>query len=512
MNRVRALCVLALSIAFSAALAGPASAASVTPVVIGDNPSCADLNDDPAFTGITSDFGFKIDSAAPNGTFTLTNAAGRQLTGGAPSDPGNSVTILNSNGTTFDWTATLGIDAVIVKGGQDSNAYVYTPEAFADSALTSPPNGGGGTADVSHVEFCFDYNLDVEKTAQTKLKRTWTWDIEKTGDQTSGGPFNPGDVFDVNYDVTVSATSADSDRAVEGTITATNNTATTTVVSSVSDQLNDGTNVPTNCTPALPATLDPGEDVTCTYEATGLDGNENKNTATVATSSGAPGGSDDAAIDWNAAAVDSIDECVDVDDDKGGSLGTVCAPADLTNGEKTFQYKLDAANGGGSCGDYTNTATFKTNDTSTTGSDSHTVRIACPTPPVPNTPQAQNDPPQQQQQQPPQQQVLGERVTPGTARLAGATGCQGKAFTVRVKGKSISRVEFSIDGKKKATDTTPDSAGRYTFKINPNKFKPGAHKVTARAVFEANSNTRPKTMSLRFSRCVRAAQAPAFTG
>jgi hypothetical protein len=83
---------------------------------------------------------------------------------------------------------------------------------------------------------------------------------------------------------------------------------------------------------------------------------------------------------------------------------------------------------------------------------------------------------------------------------------------VRVKGKSISRVEFSIDGKKRKTVSRPDSAGRYKFKIDPRKFKKGSHKVVARAVFDPESGTRPKSMTLRFSRCVRAAQAPAFTG
>jgi hypothetical protein len=111
-----------------------------------------------------------------------------------------------------------------------------------------------------------------------------------------------------------------------------------------------------------------------------------------------------------------------------------------------------------------------------------------------------------------QQQVLGERVSPGSARFAGATGCQGKPFTVRVKGRSIARVEFSIDGKKRKTVTRPDSAGRYKFKIDPRRFKAGSHRVVARAVFAAGSGTSAKRMTLRFSRCVRAAQAPAFTG
>lgn len=527
MTRVRTLCALVFTIALSVVVAGPASAA-VAPRILTGNPNCATLNAsaDPAFSGVTSNFGLKIEAggqnAVPNGNYPLVNGGNGKLTGGAPADPLNSVTISNSNGTTFDWLASLGIDAVIVKGGDDSNVYVYTPEALADSGLLSPTKNGGTPA-LSHVEFCYDYEtpqLDIVKTVQPKYKRTWTWDIDKSADQTTGGPLSPGDVFEVNYDVTVSATSADSDHAVDGTITVTNNTQLPTSVSSVTDELNDGTPGAVVCPQPFPVVLQPAQQLVCSYTATGLDGTENNNTATVSTSSGASGNADDAAIDWNSATVNSIDECVDVEDDKGGSpavkLGTVCAPQDLDgNGDKKFQYKLDVASGG-SCSDHTNTAAFKTNDTATTGSDSWTVALTCAPPPQNNpgdpiTPQSQPEP-QQQLQDPPQQQVLGERVTPGTARFAGATGCQGKAFTVRVKGRSISRVEFSIDGKRLATDRTPDSQGRYTFRVNPNKFKPGSHRITARAVFTSASGTRPKTMSGRFSRCVRAAQAPAFTG
>jgi hypothetical protein len=111
-----------------------------------------------------------------------------------------------------------------------------------------------------------------------------------------------------------------------------------------------------------------------------------------------------------------------------------------------------------------------------------------------------------------EQDVLGERVTPGSARLGGRTGCQGKAFYVRVKGRQIDSVTFRIDGKVRKVVRKADSQGSFKIRINPRKFKRGSHKVTARAVFRAASQTRAKTMSLRFSRCVRAAQAPAFTG
>src|SRR3712207_8991171 len=39
----------------------------------------------------------------------------------------------------------------------------------------------------------------------------------------------------------------------------------------------------------------------------------------------------------------------------------------------------------------------------------------------------------------------------------------------------------------------------------------GSHKLVAKAFFTEESGTRAKTMAMRFSRCVRAAQAPSFT-
>ena len=57
-----------------------------------------------------------------------------------------------------------------------------------------------------------------------------------------------------------------------------------------------------------------------------------------------------------------------------------------------------------------------------------------------------------------------------------------------------------------------DNAGRWNYKVDPRKYKAGRHKLVARAVFDPDSGTAAKKLTLKFSRCVRAAQAPAFTG
>jgi hypothetical protein len=110
-----------------------------------------------------------------------------------------------------------------------------------------------------------------------------------------------------------------------------------------------------------------------------------------------------------------------------------------------------------------------------------------------------------------QQQVLGARVEAGTARLAGASGCQRKAFRVKVSGKQIRKVVFTIDGKRVKKVTASASNTVYSIRVNPNSYKAGSHLVAAKVTFTAASNTRSKTMRVRFARCIRTT-APAFTG
>jgi hypothetical protein len=110
-----------------------------------------------------------------------------------------------------------------------------------------------------------------------------------------------------------------------------------------------------------------------------------------------------------------------------------------------------------------------------------------------------------------QQQVLGERVEAGTARLAGASGCQRKAFRVKVSGKQIRKVVFTIDGKRVKKVSASASGTVYSITVHPNSYKAGSHLVTAKVTFTAASNTRSKTMRVRFARCIRTT-APAFTG
>ena len=55
---------------------------------------------------------------------------------------------------TFDFTSTIAVTTVLVKGGVPTNVYTYDPAATSGSALHPPLNGGGQAPAISHVTFC----------------------------------------------------------------------------------------------------------------------------------------------------------------------------------------------------------------------------------------------------------------------------------------------------------------------------------------------------------------------
>lgn len=153
-----------------------------TPVFVSGNPSCATLNaDNGTFPGITSDFGFKLDFGNPNGTFPFVNSGSPNtvLTGGAPADPGNSVTTVTTNsGRDLAWTSTRPITAVIVKGGPNGNAYVYSPESFGDAGPLTSPNPKHA---ISHVSFCHQATAKVTIIKHASPPSNFQFDFTTTG-------------------------------------------------------------------------------------------------------------------------------------------------------------------------------------------------------------------------------------------------------------------------------------------------------------------------------------------
>jgi hypothetical protein len=221
------------------------------------------------------------------------------------------------------------------------------------------------------------------------VTRTWTWDIDKSADQ-SDLVLADGQSFTVNYDVSVSATSADSAHVVEGDIVISNpnpdrDASLTQVVDEVSDSIGATVDCPSLTVPA-------GGSLTCSYSADLPDAADRTNTATatlqnhdyssagVGTPSGTTDFSGSAPVSFADAAVTEIDECIDVEDTNlAGPLGTVCAD----EAPKTFSYSLTFGPAGPDtdvvvvCGNnvHTNTADFTTTDTGATGDDSWTVNV-----------------------------------------------------------------------------------------------------------------------------------------
>jgi len=263
---------------------GDPSGDGVEPIFIDGNPSCATLNaDNTGFPNVTSNFGFKIGGSA-DGDYPLTSFYG-ELTGGALADEFNWVSILNSDGYSFDWLASLGIDAVIVKGGPNADAFVYVPEDTADTMLHPPVNPSTGEYyGISHIEFCYDYEFSAVKTANTSYTRTYSWTIDKSVDPDTHTGF-AGDSFTSDYDIVVDQSYVDSDFAVSGTITVTNPSPFTAGFS-VADSVG-GTAASVSC-PTY--SLAPFTSTTCTYSAGLAAKADGTNTATITSLTAGIGG------------------------------------------------------------------------------------------------------------------------------------------------------------------------------------------------------------------------------
>jgi hypothetical protein len=111
-----------------------ASATTVEPAYHPGNPSCLDLG---------YDHELKFDPPS------------------AGSKSGGGVTVelslgADQYGQLVDWSSSKPIDAVIVKGGPNANAYVYAGESSGDTGLHAPFNGPDKYYGLSHVNFCWD--------------------------------------------------------------------------------------------------------------------------------------------------------------------------------------------------------------------------------------------------------------------------------------------------------------------------------------------------------------------
>ena len=123
------------------------------PIFVDGNPNCSTLNasSNSSFAHITSNYELKLDSPLQpfNGTYQFVdNPPNQFFTGNANSS--NTVTT-STSGNNLTFTSTIGVAAVIVKGGPNANVYVYPQGSFGDNGLTTP----GGAFGISHISFCY---------------------------------------------------------------------------------------------------------------------------------------------------------------------------------------------------------------------------------------------------------------------------------------------------------------------------------------------------------------------
>ena len=262
------------------------------------------------------------------------------------------------------------------------------------------------TANASVTVNCYD--LMVEKTAATSMSGSYAWEIDKTADETEI-LISPGQSYAIDYAVEVDAVFTAGDYAVGGTITISNPSPdSAATLADVSDviTLQDAEDIIVSVDCGEATTVPADGSIECTYTAELPDGEERLNTATatlqnvsynkegVATNSGTTDFSGNASVSFDDASMSTTDACISVDDDLYDGIVTddpdtgeqelmYCADQGLP---KIFTYSVtigpfDEAE----CGPkdaVVNTATFTTDDTGATGSDSYEIplEVACPPP------------------------------------------------------------------------------------------------------------------------------------
>jgi len=155
-------------------LPGDPSGNGVQPYLVADNPNCSDL-------GLCPD-GFKPQPEPPGtGIYTFPDGV-------------NTVVIV-SDGYFFDWSSTIEICAVIVKGGDNADVFtVYPTKSTSDTLVHAPYKADGTPRAISHIEFCYDPG---ETLGSLKVTKTVNWngvapDTGQTFQICITGPSYPG--------------------------------------------------------------------------------------------------------------------------------------------------------------------------------------------------------------------------------------------------------------------------------------------------------------------------------
>lgn len=316
----------------------------------------------------------------PSGTTDFSGTA--EVKFGDPTTEANTkINVDDSNGGSWEFS--------------DSGSVSYKSDPFTCEELGSYTRDNTATIRETEVSDTATvtvncYDPVVTKDASTSLTRTYNWTIDKAADQSSL-TLSVNQSFPVNYAVTANATSTDSDWAVSGNIEVYNSAPIAALINSVTDQMSGVGAVEVKCPDGItfPYLLSGGATLKCTYHADLTDATDHTNIATAtqqnysydpdgnATPSGTYDYTGSADVTFDAPTINPVDECIAVDDSFAGSLGTVCYGVDPLPQKIEYAWSVGAYT---TCGDYkaTNTATFTTQDTGATGSDSWTIDVKVP--------------------------------------------------------------------------------------------------------------------------------------
>ncbi len=293
---------------------------------------------------------------------------------------GNDITVeitVVDCGEVLSWSVpdNIVVDQVVAKGGTDQNVYDYSGEGItSDGNLHCPTVSSGKYAGFSHIDICFHYKLDIEKTAVPEFTRTYEWMLTKSCDGENPLTLAVGQTFNYPFSWTAEiAGYTDSDWQVTGLIMIENNTPETATITSVSDVLSDGTVAAVSCDGDF--TLLPGEALECGYTAELPGAINGINTVTVETCTPLVEGGTATAPYTFGDPTTQVDASIQVTDD----CQTTPVTVNLADAPNTHSYTCQVGPYE-ACGEYTytNTASFVTADLGITGSDNCVITVDVP--------------------------------------------------------------------------------------------------------------------------------------
>jgi hypothetical protein len=260
-----------------------------------------------------------------------------------------------------------------------------------DTGLIFPINSSGGSAGLSHVTLCYDFELHVSKTANTYWKNTTTWTIDKQVTP-SAADRNIGESATFDYTLVIDRTDTASNWRIYGAVTI-HNPSPFSVGYTYTDVIGNA---------AVPVTLvcdknpiPAGHTATCSYEifpaGQAYAGEYNVVTVT-STNSDVGGGTDDAQIIWGApqqvgpTSVNAVDT-PNYDGFNPGSWNAITSDQSIPY-QQTYTCSTDRARYDATTGKYTETINNKAelkDGTTVIDDDTETVTINCYRPLVSKT-------------------------------------------------------------------------------------------------------------------------------